>query len=67
MEIVAVYIILNGVLRNKLTRDVYLTYTKREEGLICYIASKTGLFSHVFFHRYVGKNTLFSLELSGYI
>ena len=63
----AVNIILIGVLRNRSTNDVYLTHTKREEGLIYCVASKTGLFSHVFFHRYVGKNTLFSLELSGYI
>ena len=66
-EIVADYIIFNGVLHNKFTKDVYLTYTKREEGLICFIALKTGLFYDVFFHRYEGKKTLFSAKLSEYI
>ena len=65
-EIVADYIIFNGVLHKKFTKDVNLTYTKREEGLICFIALKTGLFSDVFFHSYEGKKTLFSSEISGY-
>ena len=46
-EIVTDYIIFNGVLHNNSTTDVYLTYTKREKGLICFIALKTGLFSDV--------------------
>ena len=64
-EIVADYIIF-GVLHNKFTKDVNLTYTKRDEGLICFIAWKTGLFSHVFFQSYEGEKTLFSSKLSGY-
>ena len=46
-EIVTDYIIFNGVLHNNSTKDVYLTYTKREEGLTFLTVLKTGLFSQV--------------------